>query len=181
LGGDFLKIDEYTWTDGLTTREIKPGSCQAWVFTTGPDGIDQEGHQCSHQPTDGFPICHLHLEMFKRSRSPIHVEQFWHMDEGRINMIRSLIDGNQLRLFAPGYFRKRRRIRSWLTEIEIMIEENGQISLIGLTDRFNELYSTDFTTRQMAQGVKVVIDRGLVARSRKNVKSEKIVFYNWIT
>ena len=176
-----MTVNEWTWTDGTHTREIKSGSCQCWVFDTDPDGTDQSGRQCSNPKADGFPICQVHLGLFKRSRSPIHVEQFFHFDQGQIDTIQALIDGSQERLFAPGYFRKRRRIRQWLSEIEQIIEKFGEISLDELTVQFNTLYTTTFTTRQMSQGVKSVIDRGLVSRSRRNVSSQKIVFYEWIT
>ena len=171
---------EFTWTDGMSDRVIERSKCKAWVFNTGPDGIDQEGHQCLHAPSPGSHLCHLHQGLWERSRSPGSLEQFAHFDQALIEVIDNLANGSQIRLFSPGHFRKKKKIRSWLSEIEILIEETSQISLVDLTDRFNSLYNTNFTTRQMAQGVKVVIDRGLVMRKRVNVNSEKIVFYEWI-
>ena len=42
-----MTVNEWTWTDGVHTREIKSGSCQCWVFDTDPDGID-------HAAVDGM-------------------------------------------------------------------------------------------------------------------------------
>jgi hypothetical protein len=157
--------DEDTWEEPIWR------GCCAWIYQ---DEFD-EGFFCSRSVGPGDRLCRVHRRMFDQTPQ---AEQFIHLEPGTRQTLEDLATGSQRRLLPADFFTRRRRVRSWLTEIDALFDRRESWELQEATEAFNQEHDTQFTTRQFAQGLKTLCDRGTVQRSRPTVKGERLTIYS---
>jgi hypothetical protein len=143
--------------------------CPAVVYD---HALSSSSRHCRIAPADGDKLCPVHRRLFTRRPT---AEAFQELTAGDRELLVSLDNGTQIRLFPAR--KKSRKIRSWSFQLQLKLQTAESWELNSFTDSFNQDYNVSFNSRQIAQGLKLLVDRGSAVRSRKLCKGERLTLY----
>ena len=132
----------------------------------------QEPRKCRIAPADGDKLCPVHRRQFTRDPG---AEAFQNFSAELKELLVALDNGTQVRLYPSR--RKAKKIRSWTFQLQLKLQAEDTWELNSFTDSFNQDYNLSFSSRQVSQGLKVLVDRGSAVRFRKLCKGERLTLY----
>jgi kynureninase len=150
-------------------EEVIYHGCPAQVWN---HSLSSEHRNCRIAPADGDKLCPVHRRQFTRNPG---AEAFQDFSAELKELLIALDNGTQVRLYPSR--KKSSKIRSWIFQLQMKLQSEESWELNSFTDSFNQDYNVSFTPRQISQGLKVLVDRGSVSRSRKLCKGERLTLY----
>jgi hypothetical protein len=142
--------------------------CPAVVY----DHPWSDPRKCRIAPADGDKLCPVHRRQFTRNPG---AEAFQDFSAELKELLVALDNGTQVRLYPSR--RKAKKIRSWTFQLQMKLQAGDSWELNEFTDSFNQDYNLSFSSRQVSQGLKVLVDRGSAKRFRKLCKGERLTLY----
>ena len=134
---------------------------------------EDESRNCKIRPGDGDKLCPVHRRQFTRNPG---AEAFQDLTPGIRDLLIALDNGTQVRLFPSR--KKANRIRSWTFQLQLQLERQEEWELNSFTASFNQSYSLSFSSRQVSQGLKILVDRATAKRFRKLCKGDRLTLYS---